>query len=626
MANQKTGEDPGRGSIAIALLGLVLGLGLLLVNNAVWVRQHVLAFPPPWDQALYLRLSLQCARALGEGGASALYHELVTGSHHVAPLFPLSAGLLHAALSEARIVAYLTNGLYLIAMLLGVRGLARTLYGRRAAPLAVFVASTFTGIVNYSRDCQMDFPGAALVALGMWALARSDRLRELRWTAGAGVLLGLVALAKAMAAVFFAPPLLWLAWSGVRRADAPPFRQLLRVLLVLATAALVAAPWYAQNLGEIGGYLLYFGFLEGATPYRAAGPELLTIRNFSYYPLAVVNHGISFLYALLWLAVSVARAARGTNAAERGRATGRRGLLGAWIIGGYLILTFVPNKEGERYVLSLLPALAVLLAGGIASIDSRALRATSVAAAIAIGVFNYAGLTYGPVFPPRVVSMPPFEIVSHGFPHYVAFRRSLGPGPGRPWPLRDAILALEQLAGDLRARPAQDPRVLARLRQVRQAGDPEYVAAAYRLLLKREPDAEGAAAYLADLRRGALSHDGVVESIRLSDEYRSRPLRVLVVPDHPAFNASTLLYYAVLERRALGFEGPRAGLESRERLLGFDAALVKQGGNQGLPHVVRDVERLRTDLQRDAGVRAMRPGFPCPDGSQVEIVVASGLP
>jgi hypothetical protein len=615
--------------MAIGPLGFVLWLGFLLVNNAVWVRRYVLEFPPAWDQALYQRLSLQCARALVEGGAPALYHELVTGNRQVAPLFPLTAGLLHAWLSEARSVAHLANGLYLAPLLAAVAGLARTLYGRRAVPLAVFVASTFPGIVNYSRDCQMDFPGAALVALGMWALARSDRLRRPGWTAGAGALLGLAALAKAMAAVFFVAPILWLAWSAARGPDVPPYRPLYRMLLALAAAALVAAPWYAPNLAEITGYLLYYGFLEGAAPYRAAGPETLSIRNLAYYPLAVVNHGISFLCATSWLAVGVARAARGSRAPDTARwsaATSGRGLLAAWIAGGYVILTVVPNKEGERYVLSLLPALAVLLAGAIATIASRPLRSGFTAAAVAIGAFNYAGLTYGPAYPARAVSLPPLEIVSHEFPHYVAFRESLGPGPGRPWPIRDAFAALEQRAGELRARPARDPHVLERLGRARRAGDREYVAAAYRLLLKREPEASGVAAYVADLRRGALTHEGVVESIRLSDEYRERPLRVLVVPDHPALNASTLLYYAVLERRTLGFEGPRAGLESRDGLLDFDAALVKQGGSQALPHVVGDVERLRAELRREAGAQALRPAFPCPDGSQLEIVVASGLP
>jgi hypothetical protein len=623
MASQSTAEDSARGWTPMAKLGLVLWVAFLLVNNAYWVRRHVLEFPPPWDQALYLRLSLQCARALGEGGVPALYHELVTGSRHVAPLFPLTAGLLHAALSEARIVAYMANGVYLAAMLAGVAGLAGTLYGRRAVPLAVFVASTFTGIVNYSRDCQMDFPGAALVTLGMWTLARSDRLRRPVWAAGAGAWLGLAALAKAMVVVFFAAPVLWIASSRDREPDAKPVRPIYRVLLVLAAAALVAAPWYAPNLTEITGYLVYYGFLEGAAPYRAAGPETFSFRNFAYYPLAVVNHGISFLYAALWLAASVAGATGRPAPADRGRATSGRGLLAAWIVGGYLILTLVPNKEGERYVLSLLPACAVLLAGGIASLAPRR-RAAFTFAALAIGAFNYGGLTWGPAYPARSWSLPPFEIVSHEFPHYVAFRNSLG--PGRPWPVGDAMVALEEAAAALRASPAQDPQVLERLESARRAGDREYVSAAYRLLLKREAEEGGVAAYLADLRRGALSHEGVVESLRLSDEYRERPLRVLVVPDHPALNASTLLYYATLERRALGFEGPRAGLDSRDGLRDFDAALVKTSGSQALPHVLPDVERLRTQLRREMGTRTLGSGFPCPDGSRLEIVVASGLP
>jgi hypothetical protein len=621
MASQGAANDSARR--AIVLLGFASWLAFLLANNAVWIRRHVLAFPPPWDQALYLRLSLQCARALRAGGAAALYDELVTGSRTVAPLFPLTAGLFHALFSsESRMVAYLTNGLWLLVMLASVRGLARTLYGPRAGALAVFVASTFTGIVNLSRDCQMDFPGAALVALGMWALARSDRLRGLGWTAACGAALGLAALAKAMAVAFFAPPLVWAAWSSARRHAMNPSRLAARLGLLFAAATIVAAPWYAPNLGEIGWYLLYFGFLDGAAPYRATGSETLTMRNLGYYPLMLVNHGMCVPFAVLLTAVGAARASRSARPAS----VDARGLLGAWIVGGLLVLTIVPNKGGERYVLSLLPALAVLLAGEIVALESGRLRAVATSAALAIGAVNYCGLTYGPAYPPWVVNAGPFEVVSHQFPHYVVFRASLEPGPGRPWPVPETIAALARQAGELRARPARDPRVLEQLRRFGQAGDPEYIAAAYRLLLKREPEAEGVAAYLADLRAGALSHDGVVESISLSDEYRERPLRVLVVPDHSVFNASTLLYHAVLERRPLVFEGPRAGLDSRDGLLGFDAAILKRGGNQGLPHVVPDVERLAGELRRDSSLRVLGDAFDCPDGSRVEIVVASALP
>jgi len=87
MASQGAGKRGARR--AIAPIGFVFGLAFLLANDAVWVRRQVLEFPPPWDQALYLRLSLQCGRALRQGGLAALYHEAVTGNTHVAPLFPI---------------------------------------------------------------------------------------------------------------------------------------------------------------------------------------------------------------------------------------------------------------------------------------------------------------------------------------------------------------------------------------------------------------------------------------------------------------------------------------------------------------------------------------------------------
>lgn len=620
MASQGAGQGGARR--AIAPVGFLLGLAFLLGNDAVWVQRQVLEFPPPWDQALYLRLSLQCGRALREGGLAALYHEAVTGNTHVAPLFPLTAGVAHALLGESRTVAYMTNALWLLVLLLSVRGLARALYGPPAGALAVFAAATFTGIVHFSRDCQMDFPAASLVALGMWALARSDRLRDLRWAALVGAALGLTALAKAMSAAFFAVPLIWAAWSGARRRETPPLRQVAALGLALAVGLLVAAPWYVPNLADVVLYLLYYGFLEGAAPYRASGPGTLTIRNLGYYPLTIVNHGTSFLYAALLLAVCAVRRRREGGGPQ---GSSRCGLLAAWIAGGCLILTLVPNKGGEHYVLSLLSGLAVLLAGRIAGIASSRVRGAAAAAAVAIGCFNYAGLTYGPAYPPRLVKAGPLEIVSLQFPSYVGFRASLEPGPGRPWPVHDVVATLAQHAADLRALPASSVQAHARLQQARLAGDRAYVATAYRLLLKREADVPGTAAYLADLRNG-LGYEHVPESLRLSDEFRERPLRVLVVPDHSVFNASTLLYQAVLERRPVVFVGPQAGLDSPDGLWDFDAAIVKRGGNQGLPHALPDVERLLVELDRGGPPRRLGDAFACPDGSLVEIVVPSALP
>jgi hypothetical protein len=71
------------------------------------------------------------------------------------------------------------------------------------------------------------------------------------------------------------------------------------------------------------------------------------------------------------------------------------------------------------------------------------------------------------------------------------------------------LATLEENAVGLRAWPGRDANVLDRLQLAREAGEEEYIAVAYRLLLKREADQPGAAAYhRAALRSGALAHDG----------------------------------------------------------------------------------------------------------------------
>jgi hypothetical protein len=98
----------------------------------------------------------------------------------------------------------------------------------------------------------------------------------------------------------------------------------------------------------------------------------------------------------------------------------------------------------------------------------------------------------------------------------------------------------------------------------------QVVDAAYREWLGRDPDPEGRAAYVERLAKGGRRE--VIESLLQSDEFRLRPLRVLVVPDHRVFNAATLQYLAESERRPLSFR--------RADLSAADAAIV-EGGPQG---------------------------------------------
>jgi hypothetical protein len=95
-----------------------------------------------------------------------------------------------------------------------------------------------------------------------------------------------------------------------------------------------------------------------------------------------------------------------------------------------------------------------------------------------------------------------------------------------------------------------------------------------------------------------------------------RPLRVLVLPDHPFVNASTLRYQAEWARAPVTFarvepEQPPPDLED------FDAVVVKTGF-QGPPFATRWSAALEERLARSR-FRPVPRRFVCPDDSEVRL-------
>jgi hypothetical protein len=184
------------------------------------------------------------------------------------------------------------------------------------------------------------------------------------------------------------------------------------------------------------------------------------------------------------------------------------------------------------------------------------------------------------------------------------------------WPIVQALEAALAAAREARARAVALPPP--------RAEHPEaLVRAAYRRLLKREPDAEGLAAYARELEHGALTSESLLRALAASREFQTRPARVLVVPDHPIVNASVLRYYAERARRALEFDHPTGRLPEGDLADRYDAAIVKKGGGQGPAHTTALIPVLELRLASgNARWRATAPRLRCPDGSEIEVLTA----
>jgi hypothetical protein len=424
----------------------------------------------------------------------------------------LSTAPLYAAFGESRRTAELTLALYLFLLILGTALLAREAGASPVyAAVAVFLLTTYTGVVNFSREYMMDLPAAALATLALAALLRSGPGLH------AGVLTGLTLLTKVLSAVFFVGPILY----SLRQAS------LRRALLFCGGILAAAGLWYGSHLREIAGYVAEYGFGEGSEPFRWGGDRIFSVSNLFYYFLTIVPQGTGLLPAAALAPGLIGFLLR------RGAAP-IPAFLGVWLASGYLLLTLLPNKGGERYVLALLPPLAVISARSIGAISAKPVGGPLLAAALAAGAFNYIGLTWeGPLT----------RWTHH---HFGTFPHSQ--------PLRAAEMRGFRVEGllaslvELRERKlASPPEVAGFLLGTSSLREEEFLIAAYRRFLGRNPDPAGLDAYRQEPR------SAVLESLVSSEEFRTRPFRVVVVPDHRVVNAATLTYLAERDRLPLSF-------------------------------------------------------------------------
>jgi dolichyl-phosphate-mannose-protein mannosyltransferase len=590
----------GAASVLFACLHVALSLG--------WLETHSLRSPPTWDPANYQRLSLLYLEGWRGGGAPGLAAAVMNGSPYLPPLLPLSSVPFYLLFGRTRLAAHLASALFLVLFLAGAFLLAARRAGPRAGLLAVFLLGSFTATLNLSRDYQMDFPAAALVTLSLVALDRGRDPARRALIAACGALAGLAVVAKTVSGVFLAGPVVWAARDA--RRNGRTRREVLGAsLIAAATAATVAAPWWARHGPAVFLYVGHHGFGAGAAPYNPTGRGI----DFAYYALALFNDGIGpALTALLAMVAAVGRRPGPRDGEERRT----NGLLWFWLAGGYVALSLVPNKAGERYTAALLPPIAALAAAAIVRTPSPAARRGLVAAAAVLGSWNIASWTWSLPFPSQVAVWPPRPPIFYR--PGPAWLRTPLPVPLVGWPTREVSdrLAGARAAildvGAARARAAQS---------VPGAGAAEeQVRAAYRQVLRRPADPFQTAADADALAYGVTSPAALVERLLASDEWRQRKLRVLVLPDHPFVNAATLNYYAVLDGRPLLFVRDAERPVSREELDAYDAVVAKAGGYQGLTRSTAGNDALLGWLgSAGSGFRRLEAAFRCPDDSVLEI-------
>jgi 4-amino-4-deoxy-L-arabinose transferase-like glycosyltransferase len=178
------------GRRAAALAAPLLGLAAIMV---LWLS--IDRRPPEWDHANHLERAVACHRSLSEPGRKGLA-EIVAESSFYPPIVTCAAGLLYFALPIVPLTAQAVMWAFLVAGALAVFGLGCRLVDPDAGLLAAFLFATAPFVVFSLLNFQLDLPLAAMVAVALYTLARTDELALTRWSLALGVVLGLGMLTK----------------------------------------------------------------------------------------------------------------------------------------------------------------------------------------------------------------------------------------------------------------------------------------------------------------------------------------------------------------------------------------------------------------------------------------------
>jgi hypothetical protein len=356
--------------------------------GAVWLWRFRRGEPLDIDEAGYLLIAVNDYRGLTDGGLAGWWDAVMAPSVQ-APLTTALTTPVYVVTGPSILPAFIVPLAFGGVLLLAAFALGREVGDRRVGWLTLALTAGAPVVIMFYRSYLFPVPAAATTAMMLWAIARSRNFEDRRWSAAAGVCVGLVALSRTLTLAFI-PALVVVGVVAVAVGPARG-RRLVNLVLAAVVAAAVAAPWYLHNGRAVWDYLTSFGYGSARSAY-GNDQSLVSLdswRESARYVMATAGLPLVLLWllaAVLLIAVAVTKGRQAGLA--RTVASSARSLLMPsliWAGWGLAALTSSGNK-GTGFITPLVPALAVLTAWVIVRcprIPRRALMAAAVVVLVA---------------------------------------------------------------------------------------------------------------------------------------------------------------------------------------------------------------------------------------------------
>jgi 4-amino-4-deoxy-L-arabinose transferase-like glycosyltransferase len=365
-----------------ALVALLAFTGLLSTHT---VNRDTV--PLTADASGYYRTTLTLDRHLSQGRLREAGWLLLKSGIRP-PLPQLVTIAVYRVLGErSQRVARLSVVLFLWLLLLSTYAIGAKLRDRPTGLLAAALLACFPQVIGYSRCYWMDVPLAAMVALNIWALLRSEGLRRRGPSLLLGLTLGAGLLTKYSFPVFVVGPLSLTVITGLRRAHRlgrRPLRlRLENLLLCLLVTVLITAFWYVPSVEAAWDNFLFNQGAGALSPRTPWAPSNLTLY---LRHLALTQLGLPFTVVLLVALPPFFFVRRHDDS---------RLLLLLWLAPPYLFFSFIVlGMEWARFTLPCLAAVALVVALSLMQFRFHLSLRAGCAALAFLGLLGYVHLTY----------------------------------------------------------------------------------------------------------------------------------------------------------------------------------------------------------------------------------------
>lgn len=368
---------------------ILLILLLLFITTTIWIWLILDTQPPWWDQADYLRTSCQYAHHLQRLHFGGFFKDLIFFNVIRPPLVMLLTTPVYFFNYRNEDLAVMINVLFMVLTFLVIFKLSKEYLEPKAALLSCFILSMYPIIFQLTRTFMVDIGLMSMVVLSIYLLLKCDGFKSLKYSLLLGLSLGLGMLTKQSYPIFIVVPFICIVWKSnvttfINKAKTGNPDSIEKALLNLFYCLLVAEaltlPWYGPNLRHTLQLLSYFNSAEFIAKYGLY--YTWDIKKFlTYYPIIMVKYGISVFFAFLFLCSSIFF--------FRTPKFGDIKRVFIWLIVFPLIFfTFSVNKD-IRFLVPLLPAVAIITAHGLYLIKNRLIKTIAIGLIVCVGMFQF---------------------------------------------------------------------------------------------------------------------------------------------------------------------------------------------------------------------------------------------